>query len=79
MPSEEGEVLYTHVVPTKRAGGEFGVGDMAVALNGWHWVALVSPVGSSNATPEVPQVTYAELPGLRWQQRDSSDIYENML
>ncbi|NWV55498.1 CD22 protein, partial [Daphoenositta chrysoptera] len=54
-PPEEGEVLYTHVVPTKRAGG------------------------SPSATPEAPQVTYAELPGPRWQPRDSGDIYENVL
>ncbi|XP_048144771.1 Fc receptor-like protein 4 isoform X2 [Corvus hawaiiensis] len=55
VPSEEGEVFYTHVVPTKRPGG------------------------SPSATPEAPQVTYAELPGPRWHPGDGGDIYENVL
>ncbi|XP_068851573.1 Fc receptor-like protein 2 [Aphelocoma coerulescens] len=55
VPPEEGEVFYTHVVPTKRPGG------------------------SPSATPEAPQVTYAELPGPRWHPGDGGDIYENVL
>ncbi|XP_031949353.1 Fc receptor-like protein 4 isoform X5 [Corvus moneduloides] len=37
------------------------------------------PGGSPGATPEAPQVTYAELPGPRWHPGDGGDIYENVL
>ncbi|XP_041875797.1 Fc receptor-like protein 4 isoform X3 [Corvus kubaryi] len=37
------------------------------------------PGGSPSATPEAPQVTYAELPGPRWHPGDGGDIYENVL
>ncbi|NXA61400.1 FCRL4 protein, partial [Mohoua ochrocephala] len=79
VPPEEGEVLYSQVVPTKAAGGECRAGDRGRGTRGWHWVAPVSPVGSPSATPEAPQVTYAELPGPRWHSGDSGDIYENVL
>nr|XP_031362744.1 Fc receptor-like protein 2 [Lonchura striata domestica] len=41
-------------------------------------VPTARPEGSPSATPEDPQVTYAELPGPRWHPGDSGD-YENVL
>ncbi|XP_058279740.1 Fc receptor-like protein 6 [Hirundo rustica] len=54
VPPDEGEVLYSHVVPAQ------------------------GTAGSPGATPEVPQVTYAELAAPRWHPGDSGD-YENVL
>ncbi|TRZ08941.1 hypothetical protein HGM15179_018164, partial [Zosterops borbonicus] len=54
VPPEDGEVLYSHVVPAQ------------------------GTAGSPSATPEGPQVTYAELRGPRWHPGDSGD-YENVL
>ncbi|XP_041265860.1 low affinity immunoglobulin gamma Fc region receptor II-like [Onychostruthus taczanowskii] len=41
-------------------------------------VPTARAAGSPGATPEVPQVTYAELPGPRWHPGDGGD-YENVL
>ncbi|XP_071273521.1 Fc receptor-like protein 3 [Agelaius tricolor] len=43
-----------------------------------HVVPTARAAGSPSATPEEPQVTYAELRGPRWQPGDSGD-YENVL
>ncbi|NXP40820.1 CD22 protein, partial [Leiothrix lutea] len=80
-PPEEGEVLYTHIMGTERAGGEYRVGTQGHVTHGCHPPPRspqpVSLAGPPCATP--PQVIYAELAGPHRRQQDSCDIYGNVL
>ncbi|XP_059726913.1 Fc receptor-like protein 4 [Haemorhous mexicanus] len=82
---EEGQVLYTHVVVSKRAGGEYGGGTHAEGhvTHECHPTQIPQPVSlavSPRATTlQDPQVTYAELRGHQGRPRKTGDICGNVL